>query len=270
MVLPFVIHHRSSMYEHGGNPPNGLGQRHSTESSGISDIRLAAGYWLRDPSKHLKSNYGMALGVKLPTGSYDYTDEFFNQGADRNEVIESVVDQSIQPGDGGLGVTLEMQSYHSLSDHLMLTSNLYYMSNPQTTNGVLTRSGNEEFSCPDQFAVRAGMNYFTNRFATFLGGRIEGVPSSDLIGSSEGYRRPGYVVSVEPGVSYALDKLVLSLNVPFALYRNRTQSFSDKARTAETGIYRHGDAAFANYLINFNVSYRINTKPNPVDIILPN
>jgi hypothetical protein len=78
------------------------------------------------------------------------------------------------------------------------------------------------------------------------------------------------VVSVEPGVSYALDKLVLSLNVPFALYRNRTQSFSDKARTAETGIYRHGDAAFANYLINFNVSYRINTKPNPVDIILPN
>ena len=267
LTLPFVTHFRSSMYEHGGNPPNGLGERHSTQSSGLSDVRLSAGYWLRDPARNLKSNYGLALGVKLPTGRYDYTDAFYNQGSDRNETINSVVDQSIQPGDGGTGITLEMQSYQVIADHVMLSTNLYYMSNPQTTNGVLTRSGNEEFSCPDQFAVRAGLNYFTNRIATFLGGRIEGVPSSDLIGSSAGYRRPGYVVSVEPGVSYALDRLVLSLNVPIALYRNRTQSYADKVRTAETGVYRHGDAAFANYLVNFNINYRFNLKSGPDKIL---
>ena len=264
LTLPFVFHNRSSMYEHGGNPPNGLGERHSTQSSGLSDIRLGVGYWLVDPMKHARINYSLGLGVKLPTGKYDYTDTFYNQGSDRNENIDKVVDQSIQPGDGGTGITLDIAGYHTLSEHLMLTNNFYYLFNPQETNGVLTRNGNDEFSCPDQFAARIGLNYFNKRFASYLGGRIEGVPSSDLIGSSAGYRRPGYVVSMEPGVSYSLGNLILSLNIPLALYRNRTQSYADKQRTLETGVYRIGDAAFANYLINFNVSYRISSGPKSI------
>ncbi|MCB0686055.1 MAG: transporter [Saprospiraceae bacterium] len=267
VTIPFVFHDRSSMYEHGGNPPNGLGERHSTHSSGLSDIRMGLGYWLIDPIKHSKTNYSVGLGVKLPTGKYDYMDIFYNQGDDRNENIESVVDQSIQPGDGGTGITLDIAGYHTLSNHLMITNNFYYMSNPKTTNGVLTRNGREEFSCPDQFAARIGLNYFQKQFSAYLGGRIEGVPSSDLIGSSAGYRRPGYVASVEPGISYALHNLIFSLNVPVALYRNRIQSFSDKQRTEETGVYRIGDAAFANYLLNFNVSYRFSKKAE-ADFIL--
>lgn len=268
LTIPFVFHHRSSMYEHGGNPPNGLGERHSTQSSGLSDIRLGAGYWLVDPMKHSKVNYALGLGIKLPTGKYDYTDIFYNQGPDRNENIEKVVDQSIQPGDGGTGITIDLQGYHTLTSHLMLTNNLYYLFNPKATNGVLTRNGRDEFSCPDQFAARLGLNYFTNRFAVYFGGRVEGVPSSDLVGSSEGYRRPGYVVSVEPGISYALSNIILSLNIPMALYRNRIQSYSDKQQTLETGVYRIGDAAFANYLVNFNVSYRFSNNSNH-DFILP-
>ncbi|NND32133.1 MAG: transporter [Saprospiraceae bacterium] len=269
LTLPFVIHSRSSMYEHGGNPPGGLGERHSTRSHGLADLRIATGYWLRDPAQHFKSNYGLALGIKFPTGNFKFVDQFYNQGENRNEIRETVVDQSIQPGDGGTGFTLEGQSFHALSDHLLLSSNLYYLINPQATNGVLTRSGNEEFSCPDQFALRTGLNYYKSRYATYLGGRIEGVPATDIIGSSRGYRRPGYVISVEPGVSYALNQVIFSLNMPIALYRNRTQSFSDKQRTAETGVYRHGDAAFANYLVNFNVSYRFNVHPHDMDITFP-
>jgi len=45
-TLPYMHHNRSSMYEHGGNPPSGLGQRHSTASSGLSDFRFGIGYWL--------------------------------------------------------------------------------------------------------------------------------------------------------------------------------------------------------------------------------
>ena len=44
------------------------------------------------------------------------------------------------------------------------------------------------------------------------------------------------------------------MNVPVALYRNRTQSVSDKERTALTGEWVQGDAAFADYLINFSIS----------------
>jgi len=267
LTLPFVFHDRSSMYEHGGNPPNGLGERHSTQSRGLSDIRLGIGYWLVDPMKHGKTNYSIGLGVKLPTGKYDYMDTFYNQGDDRSENIDKVVDQSIQPGDGGTGITIDIAGYHTLSEHFMLTNNFYYLSNPQETNGILTRNGRAEFSCPDQYAARVGLNYFTNRFAAYFGGRIEGVPSSDLIGSSAGYRRPGYVVSAEPGVSYSLGNMILSLNIPIALYRNRVQSFSDKERTLETGTYRIGDAAFANYLVNFNVSYRISTGPKKTFVL---
>ncbi|GJM30365.1 MAG: hypothetical protein DHS20C17_30000 [Cyclobacteriaceae bacterium] len=246
------------MYEHGGNPPNGLGERHETSSSGLGDVRLGLGYWLFDPVEHMNFNYALSLGVKLPTGKYDYTDTFYNQGDERNKNLEAVVDQSIQPGDGGTGMTIDVQGYHMLSHSFFLNVNLYYLINPRETNGVLTRNGSGEFSSPDQYAVRLGTYYNTKiqGFSVYLGGRLEGVPSEDLIGGSAGYRRPGYAVSIEPGVSYNRNQYNLNLSVPVAVVRNRTQSYQDKVRTSETGEYRHGDAAFADYLINFSVSYR--------------
>lgn len=256
VILPFVVHNRSSMYEHGGNPPNGLGDRNETSSRGLSDVRLGIGYWLFDPMKH-DFNYSIGVGIKLPTGKYDYADTFYNQGEDKNEAVEKVVDQSIQPGDGGLGFTLDIQGYHPLSTHFGIATNLYYLFNFQETNGVLTRNGNSEFSCPDQFALRVGSFYNTmNGFNFYLGGRVEGVPSNDIFGSSAGYRRPGYAVSIEPGVGFFKNNYSIFANFPIALYRNRVQSFEDKERTQQTGVYRHGDAAFADYLISVGFSYR--------------
>lgn len=256
IVVPFVYHNRSSMYEHGGNPPTGLGERHETSSRGLADIRLGVGYWLFDPKAH-DFNYAVGIGLKLPTGKYNYTDTFYNQGDNNDEDIEMVVDQSIQPGDGGTGITLDLQGYHPLSHNFGLSASVYYLFNVQETNGELTRNGNSEFSCPDQYAVRLGAFYNSmSGFNAYLGGRVEGVPSNDLIGGSAGYRRPGYAVSVDPGIGYFKNKYSVFVGVPVALYRNRTQSYEDKQRTIETGVYRHGDAAFADYLINVGVSYR--------------
>jgi hypothetical protein len=256
IILPLVFHDRSSMYEHGGNPPNGLGERNETASKGLADIRLGVGYWLFDPNKH-DFNYSIGIGLKLPTGKYDYTDTFYNQGENQDQDIEAVVDQSIQPGDGGLGIALDVQGYHPLSSHFGIGTNLYYLFNPQETNGVLTRNGSSEFSCPDQFAARVGAFYNSLKGVNFyLGGRLEGVPATDIIGSSAGYRRPGYAISAEPGIGYAKGNYSVFASFPVALYRNRIQSFEDKERTQQTGVYRHGDAAFADYLINVGFSYR--------------
>lgn len=256
VIVPVVFHNRSSMYEHGGNPPNGLGKRNETSSRGLSDIRLGVGYWLFDPHQH-DFNYSIGFGVKLPTGRYDYTDTFYNQGANRDKDVEKVVDQSIQPGDGGLGVTFDVQGYHPLSSHFGISSNLYYLFNFQETNGVLTSNGNSEFSCPDQFALRLGAFYTSMEGLNFyVGGRVEGVPSSDIFGGSAGYRRPGYAVSAEPGLGFSKSNYSVFASFPIALYRNRIQSFEDKERTQQTGVYRHGDAAFADYLISVGFSYR--------------
>ena len=53
-------------------------------------------------------------------------------------------------------------------------------------------------SVPDLYMVRGGVSYMVNRFNFSGGVRIEGLPSSDLIGGDRGFRRPGYIVSAEP------------------------------------------------------------------------
>jgi hypothetical protein len=72
---------------------------------------------------------------------------------------------------------------------------------------------------------------------------MEGVPIRDILGSSLGFRRPGYVISIDPGVFYVHGRNTLSLSVPVPLERNRRRSTSDIIDN------RHGDAAFADYLL---------------------
>ena len=86
-----------------------------------------------------------------------------------------------------------------------------------------------------------------------LGGRLEGLPAIDVIGKSEGSRRPGYIVSVEPGIIWKNHVHTLAINVPVALIRNRTKSWSDRQDPA--GL-KHGDAAFADYFVSATYSYR--------------
>jgi len=259
VVLPYVDHKRSSMYEHGGNPPNGLGERHVTESKGLGDIRLGLGYWLFDPIQPRKFNASVTLGLKLPTGDFNAQDEFYNQGPNRNETRIAVVDQSIQPGDGGLGLTGEMQGYAVVADSaIMLLGNVFYLMNPSEKNGVTTRNGNDQYSCPDQYAARLG-GFFSPKIENtylYLGGRIEGVKAFDFIGGSEGYRRPGYAVSVEPGISFIKQKYGFNVSVPVAVYRNRVQSVSDIYLTNTTGVFRQGDAAFADYVLTLGAYFR--------------
>jgi hypothetical protein len=111
-------------------------------------------------------------------------------------------------------------------------------------------------SVPDQFMFRTGANFTTHHFMLSAGMRIEGVPAKDIIGGSNGFRRPGYVVSAEPVVAYTYKHSQFYISVPYALSRNRTQSVPDKIRTEKTGVYAQGDAAFADYSLNMGVSFK--------------
>ncbi|MEO5906050.1 MAG: transporter, partial [Saprospiraceae bacterium] len=103
----------------------------------------------------------------------------------------------------------------------------------------------------------------------YAGGRLEGVPALDLIGGSNAYRRPGYSIAIEPGISYNANNLVVNFSVPFAVHRNRIQSYLDKVKSEAEGEYIIGDAAFADYLINLGITYRLKHKshtPSPMII----
>ena len=89
-----------------------------------------------------------------------------------------------------------------------------------------------------------------------LGGRLEGIPVHDLVGGSEGFRRPGYILDVEPGLNLMVKKSTFFIEVPVAVVRCRPQSVPDKEYTAKTGAFKNGDAAFADYLINVGFTTR--------------
>lgn len=262
--LPVQYNDRSSLYEHYGNSPtaNPEHKRFNTGSQGIGDLRISGSYWLVNPAQLPKANLALGLGVKLPTGNYRVTGDFHKLTREGNDyTINKPVDQSIQLGDGGVGASVELQGYAQLTKGLTAYANGFYLFNPRETNGVV-RSPEATtidlvtgtFSVADQFAARLGLSQslgFVPGLAVMLGGRVEGIPAYDAIGGSKGFRRPGYIVSVEPGLTYMRRKTSVAATVPIALYRNRIKSYSD--RLDPLGV-RHGDAAFADYLVSINVS----------------
>lgn len=272
-LLPYAINSRTSLYEHGGNPRfdstgaligTWAGDRRETKSAGIGDARFSVGYWIFDPAQS-DYNYSVAVGVKTRSGAYDVTGEFYNQGPRKDSTIIAVVDQSIQLGDGGIGVTLDVQGVHMLSHTVSLATSFSYMANVTNTNGVRVRSAaatatidSAEFSSADQFGLRIGAFYTPiEGWSGYLGIRAEGVPSFDFINESQGFRRPGYVVSIEPGISYSTSDLSVFFSAPIAGYRNRTQSYIDLLRTGARGTKVVGDAAFSDYFLTLGISYRL-------------
>src|SRR6185503_9422206 len=112
-------------------------------------------------------------------------------------------------------------------------------------------------SVPDQYMLRAGANYSLDHLTFSVGLRHECLPAKELIVVSSGFSIPGYVTSIEPGVTYEFKKLSAYITVPAAIWRKRTQSVPDKKRTEITGIYAHGDAAFADCSINIGVTFKL-------------
>lgn len=240
LTVPTVYSDRSSLYEHKGNSS---GERYNTQAGGIGDVRVTANYWLFDVENERKNNVQVGFGLKLPTGDYKATDIFHRTSG----LEERFVDSSIQPGDGGWGIILEAQGYHRFSDRVTGYGTANYLANPREQVDVTG------FSVPDSFLYRAGIDYaaFPMKGITLsLGGRMEGVPPEDLWGGSNGRRRPGYSISVEPGFTFVGERQSVTVTVPVALIRNRTQSIPEIPRG------RHGDAAFADYTVNVSYSYR--------------
>ena len=261
--VPIISNARSSMYEHGGNT-GGKGARRSTHSFGIGDIRIAVYRWLFDQATMPKGNIQVGLGLKLPTGDYRYQDFFV-----KNDSTKTLgpVDQSIQLGDGGTGFTTEINAFYNFTEHIGVYGNFFYLFNPREQNGVSTarggalsadaiKYGTSVMSVPDQMMIRAGASATFNKFTFSAGVRDECQPSKDLIGGSTGFRRPGYIISIEPGLNYQFKKATMYAYVPFAVKRDRTQSVADKLKTEATGVYAQGDAAFADYLVNIGCSFK--------------
>lgn len=287
--LPVSYTDRSSYYEHGGQTTTFPGARKTSTSAGIGDARIGISKWLWNPVSHTKSNLMLGVGLKLPTGNWNVQDSFYNvmvtdpvTGSSSRKTVYRPVDQSIQLGDGGLGLSLEMQGFWEMADGLFAYGNAFYILNPRGVNGTMTNRRTtivvngvsqvftNEYMCSvaDQYAARLGFlsQSQLHGLSFSWGARLEGVPVRDLVGESYGFRRPGYTIAAEPGVTYMKGKTTVNFNMPIALYRIRKQSVTDKEVQDATGVARNGDAAFADYLISLGVTYRLDA-PKPKGIL---
>lgn len=244
LTLPFLFAERSSVFEHTD------GRRHSMYANGLGDLRFVSDYWLLDPHRHMDGNISVGVGFKAPTGDDHATDTSYRSDGR----VTRPVDQSIQPGDGGWGLVLQLQAYQKVYAGLFAYVQGFYLIAPQEKNDTQTVMADMQpinvatyNSIPDQYFGRAGLSYLLSPdygIRVSLGSRIEGVPVYDLVGDSLGFRQPGYTVSVEPGLSWNGKKNSLSILAPVAAYRIRERSAAEIARGRPGG-----DASFADYSI---------------------
>jgi len=242
--------------------PQSAGQiaRADEVSHGLGDITIGGRAWLLPTRRFTSGNVALGLGLKMPTGN-SATQSVFVDSAGKNPQLR-YIDQSVQPGDGGWGMLVDLSTFKSIP-HAQVFGAVTYLINPKdtnaTTSGSINRStvpnppinpdGTSYNSVPDQFMARVGVAVPVGRtgIAGSLAWRAEGVPRYDLIGASHGFRRPGVEMFIEPGFSYAKGGNVYSFQVPIAYYRNRFPN-------PYTG--NAGDATFPNYIFLASYGHR--------------
>jgi hypothetical protein len=218
-----------------------------TYANGVGDIVVSARMWVFKPPTESRQNILIGFGVKFPTGNPGVTNIVNGQ--------VRTVDQSIQLGDGGYGITLDAQAHKGVGFATFFALGTYLF-NPQVHNGVPTGRGRPSeaiMSIADQYLYRGGVILPTPKLPSLswsFGIRGEGIPVRDAFGKSTNFRRPGVAISLDPGLIFSHGKHQWSVNVPVAIYRNRKQSVPDILDN------RHGDAAFADQFLVIGYSRR--------------
>jgi hypothetical protein len=203
-------------------------------------MSVGARFWLWRPPTEARRNIQIGFSLKMPTGKPNATSLI--TGTATPSTTPTTVDQSIQLGDSGTGVAIDYSAYQALSSRFTLFSTGVYLFNPKNTY-TATTPGSRVLSVSDQYLLKGGVGYAVPKLRGLaLSGAVrdEGVPARDLIGREDGFRRPGYAVSVEPGAQFARGRNMWSFSYAIALRRDRTRSVSDVRAGS------HGDAAFAD------------------------
>jgi len=249
--VPISANSRRNSADHGGPKT----PKHTTSAFGVGDIRFAVYKWLLNTSTHKNWNIQTGLGLKLPTGDYKYQDYFYRN--DSTKVL-APVDVAIQLGDGGTGITAEVNSFYSFSKTLNIYFNGYYLMNPRDQNGVSNLKGRNAtateiannttvMSVPDQYSCRLGANIQIEKIVLAAGLRYEALPVNDLVGGNKGFRRASSIASIEPGVTYLMKKSFAFVYVGIPFERNIIQNHQNNMTPA----------GFADYVFSFGAQFEL-------------
>lgn len=273
VTLPFAINLEKFNAPGNGNP---LEFRQVIPARAFSDTLIMARTWIRDPEVHRKQNFLVGLGVKLPTGNFHETAVYGNYaGLDR---MRKPIPIAIMPGDGGVDILGEILGYRSVNFPVrksQVFAYANYLVTPRDTTGVSSiiateqntafvnpanvRAGALVNTVPDSYAIRSGYifpiphtekNSWLKGLQCLIGYRFEGSPRHDLIGGSQGYRKPGYFMAIEPGIFYRNKYGLLTVSGPISFLKN---AYADIAQQHGSGDPR--TTTFTQAALNLRYTY---------------
>lgn len=249
----------SSGYENRGQ---GDSLSHTQRATGMGDVSLVGSMWVLDPVEHGQGNISLGIGVKAPTGKSNSRGTFHLLSGSEQRFL----DPSTQVGDGGWGLIGELEAYQHVLHRTTAFVAVSYLANPKAHSDAVFLLPYDGVKAPvavtDEYSAHAGLNYVVwpkEGLTMSLGGRIDGVPVRDRFGGGDdSFRRPGYVVYLEPSLHWVTGKSRFSskgntftLSVPYSLDRNR------KANTIDIAHGKHGAGDFAKYLVFLGYTKRM-------------
>jgi len=253
--------------------------RHKVSAHGLGDVNLVGNLWLLDPKVDVAGNVALGLGIKTPSGAYEFKDDFFLPNA---PPVQRPVDQAIELGDGGWGIMVQAQAYKQVltrtsayffGAYLISPREKYalvrvktctsayffgaYLISPRESTEVASPIPGTpvvHLAVPDVYLARAGMAYAlapARGISLSLGGRIDGIPQGDLIGGRDNsFRRPGYSLYLDPGIALRRGDEEFTLSLPVRVHQDFQRSSIDQQRSFTGG----GD--LAEYLIFLGYTHR--------------
>jgi hypothetical protein len=227
------------------------GKRHTVEAAGLGDISGIANVWLWRPARESTGNIALGFGVKTTSGNNGVADNFFLADG---SVTKNPVDQSIQLGDGGIGMIFQVQAYHKLAGAASAYVYGWYLLTPREKTGVASPLAGVPLSVPDVYSFRSGIStplWSRHGISASLGPRLDGIPLRDFVGGSSGFRRPGYSLYLDPGVVITAGRSTWSVNVPLRVHQDFQRSLADIDRGSVGG----GDLAKYLLLIGYTVRF---------------
>src|SRR5256712_6099520 len=228
--------------------------RHKVSAHGLGDGNVVGSLWLLDPKVHVAGNVALGLGIKTPSGAYEFEDDFFLPKA---PPVHGPGDEAIGLGDGGWGIMVQAQA----SKQVFARTSAYffgaYLISPRESTEVASPIPGTpvvHLAVPDVYSARAGIAYAlapARGISLSLGGRIDGIPQGDLIGGRDNsFRRPGYSLYLDPGIALRRGRQKIFVWVAGLVPHEFQRSSIDQQRSFTGG----GD--LAEYLIFLGYTHR--------------
>jgi hypothetical protein len=236
------------------------GTRYEMKTHGLGDIVVGGRMWFLDTKTSTKQNLALQFALRLPTGNSNYQVSYPN-GAGL-DIKSRAAKSDVQPGSGGVGLRLALQGFHRFSHFSVFGNALYLFSlkEQNDTNSIMSTlnpggpsavAANVRYNAvPDSYLYHAGISApipGLKKVSVSFGGQMAGVPGYNVLTGDEGFRQPGYLVTVNPSLSIGTKYATYSIGVPVRVYGHIGEDFRGVQQTANLNKWS------LNVGVNFNL-----------------